>query len=317
MDETYWRQTRVTARWIRRRPFDIMADTSPARASPSDEGEAISSICVTCGTQFPPSLEPPAYCPICADDRQYIHPERGQQWTTLPRLRETHRNRFDPVEPGVTRIVTEPRFGIGQQAYLIETPEGNILWDLVALIDEPTIAEIRGRGGIAAIAISHAHYYTTMVEWSRALGDVPILLHEANREWVMRPDPAVRFWSGDSISPVPGVTILRTGGHFPGAIVLHWDNHNDGHDGAGVLFSGDIIKVVADPAWVTFMYSYPNQIPLDAATVRRMADLVAPYLFARIHDAFDGHVRENGSAAVQRSAARYVRHIEGRAGPTI
>ena len=25
-------------------------------------------------------------------------------------------------------------------------------------------------GGIAAIAISHPHYYTSMVEWSRAFG---------------------------------------------------------------------------------------------------------------------------------------------------
>ena len=294
-----------------------MTDIPPERERSSGDAEAPSSICVTCGTQFPPSTETPPGCPICEDDRQYIHPARGQQWTTLPELRQAHRNRIDPVGPGVTRIVTEPAFAIGQQAYLIETPQGNILWDLVALVDEATIAEIRGRGGIAAIAISHAHYYTTMVAWSRALGDVPILLHEANREWVMRPDPAVRFWSGDAISPVPGVTIRRTGGHFPGAMVLHWDNRNDGQDGAGVLFSGDIITVVADPKWVTFMYSYPNTIPLDAATVRRMADLVAPYPFARIHDAFDKHVVSDGNGVVERSAARYVRHIEGRAGPTI
>ncbi len=294
-----------------------MIDTPPTQERSSAEGETISSICVACGTQFPPRAGAPPACPICEDDRQYIHPERGQQWTTLPRLRENHRNRIDPVEPGVTRIVTEPQFGIGQQAYLIETPRGNVLWDLVALVDDATVTELRRRGGIAAIAISHAHFYTTMVEWSRALGDAPILLHEANRKWVMRPDPAVRFWSGDAISPVPGVTILRTGGHFPGGMVLHWDNRGDGQDGAGVLFCGDIISVVADPHWVTFMYSYPNQIPLDAATVRRMTTVLKPLRYARVHDAFDRHVREHGSVVVQRSAERYVRHIEGRAGPTI
>lgn len=244
-------------------------------------------------------------------------PSGGSNGRPSPRLRREHRNRFAPVEPSVTRIATEPRFGIGQQAYLIETPQGNILWDLVALVDEATLAEIRGRGGIIAIAISHPHYYTTMVEWSRAFGDVPILLHEANRKWVMRPDPAVRFWSGDTIAPAPGVTILRTGGHFPGGMVLHWLNRADGQDGRGVLFSGDIVTVVADPRWVTFMYSYPNQIPLDAATVRRMAEMLSPLAYARVHDAFDRHVPEDGSAAVQRSAERYIRHIEGRAGPTI
>lgn len=38
-------------------------------------------ICVTCGTQFAPTEEPPANCPICDDDRQYIG-FNGQQWTT-------------------------------------------------------------------------------------------------------------------------------------------------------------------------------------------------------------------------------------------
>jgi hypothetical protein len=36
-------------------------------------------------------------------------------------------------------------------------------------------------------------------------------------------------------------------------------------DGAGALFSGDIIQVVPDRRWVSFMYSYPNLIPLSAA----------------------------------------------------
>ena len=39
-------------------------------------------ICTTCGTQFAGTEEPPAGCPICQDERQYIGPN-GQQWTTL------------------------------------------------------------------------------------------------------------------------------------------------------------------------------------------------------------------------------------------
>jgi glyoxylase-like metal-dependent hydrolase (beta-lactamase superfamily II) len=276
-------------------------------------------ICPACGTQYPPRETPPAMCPICADDRQYIPPQ-GQQWTTLEELRTGYTNRFEEVEPGVTKIVTEPKFGIGQQAYLIETPAGNILWDCIALIDDDTVAEIQQRGGIIGIAISHAHYYTTMVEWSRALGNVPVWLHEANRGWVMYPDDAIDYWNEDTIEPMPGITVIRTGGHFPGGMVLHRAGDPDAQEPErrdGVLFSGDIITVVADRRWVTFMYSYPNSIPLDPATVRRMADLVAPYPFARIHDAFDKRVMEDGSAAVERSADRYIRHILGEAGPTI
>ncbi len=280
----------------------------------SDASGPTAYLCAACGTQFPSATAVPRHCPICEDDRQYI-PASGQQWTTLADLRKTHANRFEDVEPGVTRIFTQPKFGIGQQAYLISTPNGNILWDLVALIDEDTVAEIKRRGGVSAIAISHAHYYTTMIAWSRMLGDVPILLHEANRRWVMYPDPAVQFWTGDSMLPLPRVRILRTGGHFPGAMVLHWDNAGQG-DGKGVLFSGDIVTVVADPQWVTFMYSYPNQIPLDAGTIARMASQFARYRFDRVHDAFDRHVTTDANRVIQRSAERYISHVVGHAGPT-
>ena len=159
-----------------------------------------------------------------------------------------------------------------------------------------------------------------MIEWSRAFGNVPIWLHATNKGWVMRQDDAIEYFNDDTLEPVPGQTIIRTGGHFPGAMVLHRAGDPEAKEPErreGVLLSGDIFTVVADRRWLTFMYSYPNSIPLDAATVQRMVDLVAPYPFVRIHDAFDKHVTEDGSAAVQRSADRYIRHILGEAGPTI
>ena len=57
-------------------------------------------------------------------------------------------------------------------------------------IDDSTISQIKELGGIAEIAISHPHYYTSMVEWSRAFGDAPIHIHEAQRPWVMPLTPA-------------------------------------------------------------------------------------------------------------------------------
>ena len=73
-----------------------------------------------------------------------------------------------PEEPGLYSINTEPKFGIGQRAFLIQTTKGNVLWDCVALVDDATIARVKELGGIAEIAVSHPHYYTAMVEWSRA-----------------------------------------------------------------------------------------------------------------------------------------------------
>ena len=120
---------------------------------------------------------------------------------------------------------------------------------------------IRGIGGISAIAISHPHYYSSMIEWSRAF-DCPVFLHAADRQWVMRPDPAIEFWEGETKEIGQGLTLIRCGGHFEGGTVLHWPG---GADGKGVILSGDILQVVEDRRWVSFMYSYPNLIPLPLA----------------------------------------------------
>jgi hypothetical protein len=264
-------------------------------------------ICVTCGTQFPPAETVPAHCPICEDDRQYVNP-KGQRWTTLAELRGRYHNRFTELEPGLTSIVTEPALAIGQRAYLVRTPRGNVLWDMLTYLDETTVAEIERHGGCAAIAISHPHYYATMGEWSRLLGDAPIFLHADNRPWVMRPTAAVRFWEGESVEVLPGLTVVRCGGHFPGASVLHWP---EGAEGRGALLSGDTIQIVRDRRWVTFMYSYPNAIPLDAGAVRRIVAAVEPYAFERLYGAFQDEPVVDAKAAVGRSAERYVRHLSG------
>ncbi|HEX8532225.1 MAG TPA: MBL fold metallo-hydrolase, partial [Cytophagales bacterium] len=147
-------------------------------------------ICTTCGTQFPESVAPPAACPICTDERQYV-PLAGQGWTDLEKLRKTHRNSFLKKEAGLYGVGTVPDFAISQRALLIRTPAGNVLWDCISLLDEATVDIIGGLGGLAAIAISHPHYYTTMVEWSRAFGSVPVYLHAADRAHVVRPDPVL------------------------------------------------------------------------------------------------------------------------------
>ena len=67
----------------------------------------------------------------------------------------------------------------------------------MTLLDEETAAAIEPHGGLSAIAISHPHYYSAMVEWAHRF-DCPVLLHEDDREWVMRDDPALEFWSGET-----------------------------------------------------------------------------------------------------------------------
>ena len=259
------------------------------------------SICVTCGTQFPPSAAPPHQCPICSDPRQYV-PDAGQRWTTLGALRSSHRNAFQQLEPGLIGVGTVPAFGIGQRALLLRSPGGNVLWDCIALLDDATIAIITALGGLTAVAISHPHYYTTMVEWGHAFG-CPVYLHAADREHVMRPDPVLRFWEGETDALGDGLTLIRCGGHFEGGTVLHWAG---GAGGSGALLSGDIVQVIPDRRHVGFMRSYPNLIPLPVPAVDRIVTALEPYAFERIYGAWwDAHILADGKAAVRRSAARY------------
>jgi hypothetical protein len=263
-------------------------------------------ICVTCGTQYPVTDEPPAHCVICEEERQYVG-WKGQLWTTLAELRHDHRNLIKAEEPGLTGIGTEPSFAIAQRALLVQSASGNVLWDCISLIDDETIKAVRSLGGIAAIAISHPHYYSSMIEWSHAFGGVPIYIHAADRQWVMRPDPVVVFWEGETRPIGDGLTLIRCGGHFDGGAVLHWAN---GAEERGALLSGDILQVVSDRRYVSFMYSYPNLIPLPASKVEHIVKCVEPFDYDRIYGAWwERVVWTDTKAAVARSAARYIRAI--------
>jgi hypothetical protein len=134
-------------------------------------------------------------------------------------------------------------------------------------------------------------------------------LHAADADWIVRPDPAIRHWRGDTLELLPGVTLLRLGGHFPGGAVLHWA---EGAEGRGAILSGDIVQVAADLRRVSFLWSYPNMMPLSAATVQRIAGALSPWRFDRIYGAFPGREVMTGAArVVQRSAARYIELLEG------
>jgi hypothetical protein len=263
-------------------------------------------ICRTCGTQFSPSEQPPASCPICADERQYIG-YQGQQWTTLARMRHNgFQNEFKEHEPGLIGIGTSPTFAIGERALLLQSDQGNVLWDCMSFIDDTTVAEIERLGGLTALAISHPHYYTTMVEWAERL-NIPIYLHEADQEWVMFPSERIRFWTGETHVILDDLLLIRLGGHFPGGTVLYWKR---GSGGKGALLSGDIIQVVADRQRVSFMYSYPNLIPLPASEVQRIKETIAPYQFERLYGAwFDRVVTHDAHEVVMRSADRYIRAL--------
>ncbi len=76
----------------------------------------------------------------------------------------------------------------------------------------------------------------------------------------MRPSDRIVFWEGNERQLTSETKLIHVGGHFAGGTVLHWSR---GANGKGALLTGDILQVVADRDWVTFMYSYPNAIQGD------------------------------------------------------
>lgn len=263
-------------------------------------------ICVTCGNQYREAKDPPPRCPICEDQRQYVNPE-GQAWTTIDEMQGGYQNVIQALEPRLAEIRTEPKFAIGQRALLVQTPAGNVLWDCLSLIDDATIAAIEDLGGISALAMSHPHMFGSMVAWSHAFGNVPIHLQADYQGWVQRPDSVIKFWDGESHDLDQDVSLHRCGGHFKGSTVLLWP---EGADGRGVLLSSDSLHVTPDRRHVSFMYSYPNYIPLSAATVDSVVQAVMLLEFDRIYSHFHHlEIQANAREAVQRSAERYKQAI--------
>ena len=268
-------------------------------------------ICKTCGVQHTNGKSPPERCLICDDERQYIGWD-GQQWTTLKEMEAAgYQNRIREVvnEAGLWSIDTRPRFAIGQRALLVQTPNGNFLWDCISYIDEQTRERVRDLGGLHGISVSHPHFYGAMIEWSHAFGGVPVYIPRADEQWVPRPDPVVRLYQSAQ-EVLPGLTLVQCGGHFDGSAVLHWAQ---GAGGRGALLTGDTISVVADRRWVTFMRSYPNYIPLNPEAVRGIVEAVRSYPFDRIYGGWwQNDLLEDGMAVVERSADRYIQRIKGK-----
>ncbi len=259
-------------------------------------------ICSTCGTQQEPSPEPPARCAICEDERQYVGWD-GQRWTTRRELARTHRIRFEE-DDGIAALGLSPAFAIDQRALLVPMGSSNLLWECVSLLTDEALALVAARGGVACMAISHPHFYASMHDWSEALGGVPIYLHEADHQWVQRRSPYIRYWSGERLQLTEDIELIHLAGHFAGSTGLWWKT---GPRRGGSLLPGDALQVAMDRRHTTFMYSYPNAIPLNPAVVRSLRDTVAPLSFADVFGYTWGrNIIGDAHRAVDRSFDRYL-----------
>lgn len=263
------------------------------------------SLCVTCGVEHQHPL--PSICAICADERQYLPEDGLQRWVTLNELQSNHSIDFWEIEPGLHGLTPNPTVGIGHRPILVQTTNGNLLWDPPGYIDEDAVKRVHERGGIQWIAASHPHMNGVQLAWSAAFDDAPVYVNSRDAEWLARPGDSIKLWDAE-VQLAPDLKLIRIGGHFAGSSVVHWM----GQDSKGVLLSSDTIFPVAAKGWVTFLRSYPNRLPLSGGTVQRMADQVLQLDFDRLYGNFHGQpITSDAWQAVKQSADRHIAWVSG------
>lgn len=257
-------------------------------------------LCSTCGTQFNKTTMPAAICPVCADDRQYL-PPKGQAWTQPEDLQNNFSNSIKKINENFYEIKTLPKFAIGQRAFLITTPGGNLLWDCISLLNEPTKAFIQSKGGLKAIVISHPHYYTTMNDWAAAF-DCPVYVHQSDEVFIYDKGPKISLWSGERKELWDGIRAIHIGGHFPGSSILQVPFLSQ----QSTLLCGDTFYIAPSKKHVSVMYSYPNLIPLTLAEISRIYKTMQDMKFDRMIGAFDNQsIESNAKEILIASLERY------------
>jgi glyoxylase-like metal-dependent hydrolase (beta-lactamase superfamily II) len=263
---------------------------------------AINNICKTCGTEYPLTDTSTQTCPICNDDRQYL-PQGGQQWTNFAELSASHQVKITELTPALYTLQAEPSFALGQRALVVLSEQGNILWDCIPSLDEPTIDFIRSKGGLKAIAFSHPHYYSTMGRWADIF-NCPIYIHQLDELWVFNRHNNIVFWDGDEKNLTDSISIIHIGGHFPGSCVLKVD----GLSQKGALLCGDSLYIARSKKHIAIMYSYPNQIPLPGKELGEVIKRISDQQFDTIYGAFDWQNLEGNAATVFQSSVETYRN---------
>lgn len=258
-------------------------------------------ICTACGTQYSQSVVINAECPICNDDRQYV-PGKGQTWTNLDELQSNHGVIIKKLHNSLYELIMAPSFAIGQRALLVLTPSGNILWDCIALLNDPIIEFIKSKGGLKAIAFSHPHYYTTMNDWAETF-NCPVYIHQKDEQWISNKGKHVSLWRDTEKQLWEGIRLINVGGHFPGSSILHVPFLSN----EGAILCGDTFYISPSKKHAAVMYSYPNRIPLPLQEIKRIQKQMSAIRFDSLYGFFDyQNVYLTAKEMIEKSLARYV-----------
>lgn len=260
--------------------------------------------CANCGHWQRWFAEPP-HCPVCTDVRNAL-PEDGWSWLTPDDL-SGHAARWTEVAPGVIGYRCEPAFGLGSTGWVIDSSDGPVGWEAAGFYPPAALAELRRRGGLVALGASHVHGYGALWQLQDELAPPVLAIGVHDLAWTK----AFRVtWPTDERHELArGLTMYRSGGHFPGHTVLH-------DAGRGVLFVGDLIKVDLDgsePVGLSCHKAFHAQIPLSHDELRQARELVSGLDFDAVATPFE----YTSPVSAKQVLALFDRQLAGRptAGP--
>ncbi|OCF73545.1 hydrolase [Kwoniella mangroviensis CBS 8886] len=306
-------------------PIELEPSPSiPLHSLEALQSDALLPICRACGTQYPLTSSLKRSCAICEDPRQFV-PSSGQEWTTLAEMGEGGRKHImlkDEEDSRISMISCEPAFAINQTPTLIETAEGSYIWDCSSFISLPLIGHLSKLDKpLKAIAISHPHFFSTSLTWSRAL-KVPLYLCEDDKDWYqrlgdIRPDDQVVWWIGEK-EMGRGIMLVQCGGHFPGSSILYWDRLSEPPPPkdnlptkptpvSGIIFTADTIMVQPTQKSFSFIWSVPNMIPLRPQSILSIQDCLKHLSFAQATSSWPNRwIRQDAKKALEESVTTFL-----------
>jgi len=183
------------------------------------------------------------------------------------------------------------------------------MWDCIAVINDQAVEDLKAieaKTGkkLQGIVISHPHFYTTSLSWAQAL-DTYVYISHQDLQWYQRRESSIastrlRPIAQKNLKHSTDIESVCVGGHFEGSrVFLHKPSRTLG---------------VADSIYVTprrtasFMWSYPNMIPLPPTAIHGIWDSVKGLPFDRVLGCFEGQeIRANGRKIIQDSAQLWLR----------
>ncbi|MET0190942.1 hypothetical protein EV383_2583 [Pseudonocardia sediminis] len=236
--------------------------------------------CGSCG-HWQRWFAPPPACPVCTDVRNAL-PDDGWDFTLDTDVARGRTGRWAEVADGVSGYWCEPQLGLGTTGWVIETDDGPVGWEAAGYYPPESIARLRERGGLVALGSSHVHGYGALWQLQDELDPEVLAVNVHDLGWTKA--FRVTWPTDDRHELAPGLTMHRSGGHFPGHCVLH-DSRR------GILFVGDLLKVdLTDdgrPAGLSCHKAYHAQIPLSHDEIRASRALVEQLDFDAVATPFE------------------------------